>query len=372
VFERFTDRARRVVVLAQEEARLLNHNDIGTEHILLGLIHEGEGVAAKALESLGLSLVTVRRRVEEIIGRGGSSPAGEIPFTPRAKKVLELAQRESLQLGHDYIGTEHILLGLIREAEGVAAQVLVGLGADLSHVRLRVIQLLSRSAMPVAPSLADPTLERLRVQHGALTLVTDPSREDLPVQHTAPTLVRCALCNRSHLRLVTGPTGAAVCELCVIGARQLFRSRADEGADEPAPQLWLLDPNTRRLVAGLSDDQASADAAEIAEVIDRVDELSADGADAVRIENGTGLGSHVREAAAAGLDRTRGARFEAVRIEFLTPRLAHVRIQVVRADSSAELGGRLVKPADTWLVTRRTLVALLATVGVIVSPEPPT
>ena len=143
VFERFTDRARRVVVLAQEEARLLNHNYIGTEHILLGLIHEGEGVAAKALESLSISLEAVRSQVEEIIGQGGSSPSGHIPFTPRAKKVLELSLREALQLGHNYIGTEHILLGLIREGEGVAAQVLVKLGADLSRVRQQVIQLLS-------------------------------------------------------------------------------------------------------------------------------------------------------------------------------------------------------------------------------------
>ena len=143
MFERFTDRARRVVVLAQEEARLLNHNYIGTEHILLGLIHEGEGVAAKALESLGISLEAVRSQVEEIIGQGGSSPSGHIPFTPRAKKVLELSLREALQLGHNYIGTEHILLGLIREGEGVAAQVLVKLGADLSRVRQQVIQLLS-------------------------------------------------------------------------------------------------------------------------------------------------------------------------------------------------------------------------------------
>src|SRR5881392_3131720 len=148
MFERFTDRARRVVVLAQEEARMLNHNYIGTEHILLGLIHEGEGVAAKALESLGISLEAVRNQVEEIIGQGGSSPSGHIPFTPRAKKVLELSLREALQLGHNYIGTEHILLGLIREGEGVAAQVLVKLGADLSRVRQQVIQLLSGYSGP--------------------------------------------------------------------------------------------------------------------------------------------------------------------------------------------------------------------------------
>jgi len=142
MFERFTDRARRVVVLAQEEARMLNHNYIGTEHILLGLIHEGEGVAAKALESLGISLEAVRQQVEEIIGQGQQAPSGHIPFTPRANKVLELASQEGLQLGHNYIGTEHILLGLIREGEGVAAQILVKLGADLNRVRQQVIQLL--------------------------------------------------------------------------------------------------------------------------------------------------------------------------------------------------------------------------------------
>ncbi|MGH9293189.1 MAG: ATP-dependent Clp protease ATP-binding subunit [Acidimicrobiales bacterium] len=143
MFERFTDRARRVLVLAQEEARLLNHSFIGTEHILLGLIHEGEGLAAKALESLGVSLEAVREKVEETIGPAGVAPTGSPPFTPRAKKVLELSLREALQLGHNYIGTEHMLLGLVREGEGVAAQVLMSLGADLSRVRQQVIQLLS-------------------------------------------------------------------------------------------------------------------------------------------------------------------------------------------------------------------------------------
>jgi Clp amino terminal domain, pathogenicity island component len=142
MLERFTDRARRVVVLAQDEARMLNHDYIGTEHILLGLIHEGEGVAAKALESLGISLDAVRQQVEQVIGRGQQAPSGHIPFTPRAKKVLGLSRREALQLGHDYIGTEHILLGLIREGDGVAAQVLVKLGADLNRVRGEVIHML--------------------------------------------------------------------------------------------------------------------------------------------------------------------------------------------------------------------------------------
>jgi Clp amino terminal domain, pathogenicity island component len=169
MFERFTDRARRVVVLAQEEARHLNHNYIGTEHILLGLIHEGQGVAAKALESLGVSLEAVRAEVTEIIGRGAEAPGGHIPFTPRSKKVLELSLREALELGHNYIGTEHILLGLLREGEGVGAQVLIKLGAGRDQVRQVVVQLLSgyaggmppeqraaASRPPVAPVAAGP------------------------------------------------------------------------------------------------------------------------------------------------------------------------------------------------------------------------
>ena len=156
MFERFTDRARRVVVLAQEEARMLDHNYIGTEHLLLGLIHEGEGVAAKALESMGISLEAVRQQVEEIIGQGQAAPTGHIPFTPRAKKVLELSLREALQLGHNYIGTEHILLGLVREGEGVGAQVLEKQGAHLNRVRQVVVDLLSGST-GTSEGIAEPS-----------------------------------------------------------------------------------------------------------------------------------------------------------------------------------------------------------------------
>lgn len=160
MFERYTDRARRAVVLAQEESRMLSHNYIGTEHILLGLIHEGEGVAAKALESLGVSLDAVRGQVEEIIGRGQETPKGHIPFTPRGKRVLELSLTESLQLGCNYIGTEHILLGLVRQGEGVGAKVLCKLGAELTPVRKAVIDLLASygtNAIPEAtPKPAQP------------------------------------------------------------------------------------------------------------------------------------------------------------------------------------------------------------------------
>jgi ATP-dependent Clp protease ATP-binding subunit ClpC len=181
MFERFTDRARRTVVLAQEEARLLQHNYIGTEHILLGLIREGEGVAAKALESLGIGLEAVRQQVEEIIGRGQQAPGGHIPFTPRAKKVLELALREAIQLGHTYIGTEHILLGLIREGDGVAAQVLVRLGADLNRTRQQVIEVLhghhgGAGVMRVGPG-GDTLADRLASIAARLTEIERRLRE---------------------------------------------------------------------------------------------------------------------------------------------------------------------------------------------------
>jgi Clp amino terminal domain, pathogenicity island component len=191
MFERFTDRARRVVVLAQEEARMLGRNDIGTEHLLLGLIHEGDGVAAKALESLGISLVAVRQQVQEIIGPGDQVPSGHRPFTPRAKKVLELALRESLQLGHNYIGTEHLLLGLIRESDGVAAQVLVRLGADLNRVRQRVIQLIhgqQSGRWPLGEGAPVTEVQaRLDAVEGRLTAVeqrvgTGPDTSDLDEQ----------------------------------------------------------------------------------------------------------------------------------------------------------------------------------------------
>jgi ATP-dependent Clp protease ATP-binding subunit ClpC len=149
MFERFSDGARRAIVLAQDEARRLNHDYIGTEHILLGLLHDGESVAARALQTLGVTLEAVRQQVEEIIGRGKKVPSGDIPFTPRAKKVLELSMREAMHFHHDYsIGPEHILLGLLREGEGVAVQALVWLGADLNRVRQQVVLLVAQEGEP--------------------------------------------------------------------------------------------------------------------------------------------------------------------------------------------------------------------------------
>jgi ATP-dependent Clp protease ATP-binding subunit ClpC len=176
MFERFTDRARNVVVLAQQEARLLKHSYIGTEHILLGLARESDGLAAKALEALGIGLEAVREQVVEITGRGQKSPSGHIPFTPRAKKVLELSLREALQFGHNYIGTEHILLGLIREGEGVAAQVLVRLGGDLSAIRQQVIRLLKENPTtdekPQAAQAAQAQAARLAESVGEAGIVS--------------------------------------------------------------------------------------------------------------------------------------------------------------------------------------------------------
>jgi ATP-dependent Clp protease ATP-binding subunit ClpC len=173
MFERFTDRARRVIVDAQNEARSLGHNYIGPEHLLLGLINEGDGVGAKALEAMQISTDTIRGRVEEITGRGQAPPTtGHIPFTPRAKKVLELSLREALQLGHNYIGTEHILLGLIHEGDGVAAQVLVGLGVDLDRTRQLVIQILTgRQREESASAVAEDLRDRLASMAARLTVI---------------------------------------------------------------------------------------------------------------------------------------------------------------------------------------------------------
>jgi ATP-dependent Clp protease ATP-binding subunit ClpC len=207
MFERFTERARRVVVLAQAEARLLNHDYIGTEHLLLALIHEGEGVAAKALESLGISLEQVRGEVEEIIGQGTSASTGQIPFTPRSKKVLELSLREALQLGHNYIGTEHILLGLVREGEGVGAQVLRKRGVTMEAVRTEVTTVLGgRGAEePGAPPHDEPLCPgcRGRLSQTAAYRVLDvaPAGEGEP---RALTFTFCRVCGAS-LGTLPGP-----------------------------------------------------------------------------------------------------------------------------------------------------------------------
>jgi ATP-dependent Clp protease ATP-binding subunit ClpC len=223
MFEKFSDRARRVVVLSQEEARLLNHNYIGTEHILLGLVHEDEGVGSQALRSLGIRLDAVRRQVEEIIGQGDSSPSGQIPFTPRAKKVLELALREALHLGHNYIGTEHILLGLVREGEGVACQALVKLGANLPTVRARVLQL-------VADGTVEGAAGRVPNLSPELVAVLDEARRVAEASGEAQVMP-------IHLFLaaVEHPDGAANRMLETVGVdpEELRRRVVDESDEAP-------------------------------------------------------------------------------------------------------------------------------------------
>jgi ATP-dependent Clp protease ATP-binding subunit ClpA len=203
MFERFSDRARRVLVLAQEEARLLNHSFIGTEHLLLGLIAENDGVAAHALAAMGITLERVRERVEETIGLSArGSEGGQAPFTPRAKKVLELSLREALQLGHNYIGTEHILLGIVREGEGVGAQVLQSLGADLPRVRRQVTGLLVDTAaigdaaapvsitVPRCPQCHTELRGAIRFRH----LEVEPEDETMQDETMPVDVVFCSRC----------------------------------------------------------------------------------------------------------------------------------------------------------------------------------
>jgi ATP-dependent Clp protease ATP-binding subunit ClpA len=218
MFERFTERARRVVVLAQEEARELDHNYIGTEHLLLGILRDGEGVAARALDELGISRLAVREKVVTMIGRGGSTPSGHIPFTPRAKKALELSLREALQLSHNHIGTEHILLGLIREGEGVAAQVLIELGADLNRVRAKVLEL-----VPASPA------ETMQAAGPARTAVSGPAMARI-IRRLDDIAIRLAAIER-HLGLAG--TGAAP---AAEAGKTAEAGGAGEsaGADEPA------------------------------------------------------------------------------------------------------------------------------------------
>ena len=212
MFERFTDRARRVVVLAQEEARLLDHNFIGTEHVLLGMLHEGEGIAAQVLVAAEISLEAARRKVEASVGPGSASPSGHIPFTPRAKKALEHALREALQLGDNFIGTEHLLLGLLREGQGVAIQVLVDLGADLGRVREQVLGMAvegGRTALFEADEVDRPDVHK-------------PDIQPAPATHKAG--LHCSFCLAPQDRvakLIAGP-GVYICDRCVTLCQEIL------------------------------------------------------------------------------------------------------------------------------------------------------
>jgi ClpA/ClpB-like protein len=344
VFERFTDRARRVVVLAQEEARLLNHNYIGTEHVLLGMIHEGEGVAAQALAALGVSLERARAEVEEIIGHGGEAPSGHIPFTPRAKKVLEFSLREAIQLGHNHIGTEHILLGLIREGEGVAAQVLVKLGADLERARATVLELVSSGAAGAAAAR--------EVAREQVAFAEERTRQRMVMRGAGG----CMFCGRDLYeveRAVASASGALLCKDCAWLAVQTI-----ERAPEPtAPLAPLRMPP--RVFGPAPDDAASADIIELFESWpDRGEELLH------HVEGGERL----RTVQQAIQERyPPGARpvvtFMVDRLRFLSPDLAAVRFRLSMMPVNA-FDGSAVRVGGAWKISRHTFCMIARLAGV--------
>ncbi len=357
MFERFTDRARRSLVLAQEEARLLNHGFIGTEHILLGLIHEGDGVAARALAQLEISLEDVRTMVEEVIGLSTTVPVGSPPFTPRAKKVLELSLREAIQLGHNYIGTEHMLLGLVQEGEGVAAQVLVSLGADLARVREAVIRLLAGAAGPEAgsPGGTDQPARGWRSWSGA---------------RPRARIAACSFCGRRPPetgQLVSG-TDAFICELCI---RHWFDALStggpSQGISASPPQFVLIDSG------GPPPEDEDAARAEITAAYLASATTSEDGQSVPSVEMGADLGPTLLQAlernpfpppaesridvdAVAFVDTEHAAVWFTITIDGI-PRLSNQRGDAVVVDGA-------------WKMARSTFCALMASAGVACPPRP--
>jgi Clp amino terminal domain, pathogenicity island component len=249
MFERFTDAARRVVVSAQEEARLLHHDAIGTEHLFLALLHDGGGIASRALFSVGITVADAHAAVEEVVGIGAEVPSGHIPFTPRAKKVLELSLRECITLGHLEIGSEHILLGVLREGEGVGAQLIVQLGAPLADVRARVLQLLDDPA-------TEPTAARLRADVRRQQMWATSSRSG-PSRGALPSLVpRCSLCGRRGERVtrMLVARNVLVCEDCARDAVRQFDAIVASGADArsfPFGRRDLGPPDTAEAVRAI-------------------------------------------------------------------------------------------------------------------------
>jgi hypothetical protein len=347
VFERFTDRARRVLVLAQEEARLLNHDFIGTEHILLGLIHEEEGVAARTLAALGVSLSRAREKVTETIGVHTGSPSGSPPFTPRSKKVLELSLREALQLGHSYIGTEHLLLGLVREGEGVAAQVLTGMGISLAEVRLAVMARLSGAAPASgsSPEMRPPVGpgRYLGLSPGGGMVTSSRGRR------------ACSFCGRDHWEVeryvASGPV--TICDQCVAAAANaLAASDAARGEVALPPRVFGEAPDDEapaQVVAAL---QATFGPSGGREAIEDPDELEPYLAEAAR--------RHPREAAPVRVARLRFADADTAEVDF----------EIGLADGPhVGFVGTVVRHGERWLVTRETLTRVLARGGVVVPPR---
>ena len=353
MFERFTDRARRVLVLAQEEARLLDHSVIGTEHILLGLIREQDGIAAQALQALGISLAAVRERVGQTIGLSASGPTGSPPFTPRAKKVLELSLREALQLGHTYIGPEHLLLGLVREGEGVAAQVLVSLGAELHRVRQQIIQLLSgyRGDNPPGSIAGASSLEGARSQSQ---------------------LVACSFCGSrppESGQLISG-INAFICERCIrrwsrrletVGPGHSWRSFASQSPDLPVTGSSPEDPETAR--------------AEIIAAFAGSRTVSDDGQSIPTVEKGETLGPVLvaaNQRQAGIVHETADVTTTVDEIVFFDANRAAVWISIT-IDGRTMLQhhrGDALFVEGVWKVARSTFCGLMAMAGVACPPEP--
>jgi Clp amino terminal domain, pathogenicity island component/ClpX C4-type zinc finger len=344
VFERFTDHARHALVLAQEEARLLNHGFVGTEHLLLGVLHGGDRVAAQALASVGVSLDAVREQLSEIVGVPQEHPRGEVPFTPRAKKVLELSLREARQLGHDQIEPEHLLLGIVREGEGVAARVLMNLGVTLGRVRQQVIKLMvgEHNARLIGP----PGV---------------PGRAPLPGRPErigeVPPWLRCALCGRSlweTAHVIAGANGRA-CEECIRGA---------VGA------LALADPERRELVLPPRVSGQAPDDRAVAAIVTTVE--SAFGPDAGPSWWATTVKDPERFEPLLRQLRERWGRPEGVRVTqvgFVTEQLAFVRFDVEFDGSrGTTVSGQLRRHGDRWLLTAETLTEVLRRAGVYLPP----
>jgi len=341
-------------VLAQEEARLLNHSFIGTEHILMGLIHEGEGVAAKALEQLEMSLEAVREKVEETVVLSGTAPTGSPPFTPRAKKVLELSLREAMQLGHNYIGTEHMLLGLVREGEGVAAAVLVSLGADLARVRQQVIQLLSgyegKESVSAGPgsSSETPSAPWRRAASGTTAIGRHGGWRGA-----------CSFCGRDlwEVGRYVSAGVATICEDCVTTAATAL----EEGETAPGGEV----PFPPRLFGTAPDDRA------VEEVVAAFRSTFGPAPrERDALEDPEDLEPYLAEAGQRHPVRPSPTRVE--RLRFLDDDTAEVEFVLGLLDGPAfPFDGRAVRRGNRWLVTRDTVVRVLQSAGVVVPPQPP-
>ncbi len=351
VFERFTDRARRVLVLAQEEARLLGHGFIGTEHILLGLIHEGEGVAAKALELLGVSLTAVREKVEDTIGGAAEiDPGGSMPFTPRAKKALELSLREALQLGHRYIGTEHMLLGLVREGEGVAAHVLESLGADLGRVRQQVIRLMSGSQEAVGAGAVSLGTGKGGPRSGWRVV---RAGRNLPVGVAES----CLLCGRDLWEVnhyIEGDEGR-VCDHCVRAAATVLDAAGGYALRVlPMPPRVFGEVPDRGAVGGL---------------VDAVDAIVGPAASRHRrsgvLEDAEALEPRLRM-----LDDRLAGGSRLSRVRFLAPDRAELRFhfRVVGVDGDITVRGEALRIDGRWVLSRLAVVDALERAGVGTPP----